>query len=75
MTSVFSAVPLVLYTRVLQHAQQSIEKEKEQSEHANNKAHSKAVLLFGFADFCLVYVVNIHRLPLVSNPTTGFYQM
>ena len=23
---------------------------------------SKAVLIFGFADFCLVYVVNNHRL-------------
>jgi len=47
---------------VLQHAQQSTEKEKEQSEYTNSKAHSKAVLLFGFADFCLIYVVNNHRL-------------
>jgi len=54
MTSIFSIVLLVLYTRVLQHAQQGTEKEKEQSEYANNKARYKAVLLFGFADFCLM---------------------
>ena len=39
----FSIVPLLLCTRVLQHAQQSTEKEKEQSEYAKNKAHYKAV--------------------------------
>jgi len=27
-----------------------------------NKAHNKAVLLFGFDDFCLMYVVKNHRL-------------
>ena len=53
---------LSLYTRVLQYAQQSTEKEKEQSEYARNKACTRAVLLFGFADFCLMYVVNKHRL-------------
>ena len=62
MASVFSTVPLVLYTRVLQHAQQSTEKEKEQSEYVNNKAFCKAVLLFGFADFCLMHAVNNHKL-------------
>ena len=58
MTSVFSEVLLALYTRLLQHAQQSTEKEKEQSEYANNKA----VLLLGVADFCLMFVVNNRRL-------------
>ena len=43
MTSVFSEVPLALFTRVLQHAQQSKEKEKVQSEYANNKACCKAL--------------------------------
>ena len=61
-TSVFSIVLLVLYIRVFQHAQRSTEKEKEQSEYANNKDHSKTVLLYGFADFCLMHVVNNHRL-------------
>jgi len=51
MTSVFSEVLLALYTRMLQHAQRSTEKEKRQSEYANNKACCKAVLLFGVADF------------------------
>ena len=61
----FSILPLVLYTKVLQHTQQSTkstEKEKEQSEYANNKARSKAALVFGFADFCLMHVMNNHRL-------------
>ena len=62
MTSIFSVVVLLLYTRVFQHAQRSTEKEKEQSEYANNKAHNKAVLLFGFDEFCLMHVVNNHRL-------------
>ena len=75
MTSVFNTVPLVLYTRVLQHAQQSTEKEKEQSEYANNKAHSKAVLLFGFADFYLMYVVNNHRLLTSQLPHHRFYRI
>jgi len=62
MASVFSEVPLALYTRVLQHAQLSTEKEKEQGEYANNKAFCKAVMLLGVADFCLMFVVNNHRL-------------
>ena len=62
MTSAFRELLLVLYTRVLQHAQQSTEKEKEQGEYANNKACCKAVLLLGFTDFCLMFVVNNHRL-------------
>jgi len=37
MTSVFSIVPLVLYTKVLQHAQQITV--KEQNEYANNNHH------------------------------------
>ena len=59
MTLVFSEVPLALYTRVLQHAQRSTctEKEKEQSEYPNNKACCKVVLLFGVADFCLMFVI------------------
>jgi len=35
------------------------EKEKEQSEYANNKACCKAVLLF---KFCLMFIVNNHKL-------------
>ena len=35
---------------------------KKQSEHANNKACKKVVLLFGFADFCLMYAANNHKL-------------
>ena len=66
MTSVFSEVPLALYTRLFQHAQQSTKKEKEQSEYSNNKA--LAVLLLGVANFCLMLVVNNRRL---SNPTTN----
>ena len=62
MTSVFSEVPLALYTRLLQHAQRSTEKEKEQSEYASNKAFCKAVLLLGVADFCLMFVVNNRKL-------------
>jgi len=62
MTSVFSEVLLALYTRLLQHAQQSTEREKEQSEYARNKAFCKAVLLLGAADFCLMFVVNNHWL-------------
>ena len=58
MTSVFSEVPLALYIRLLQHAQRSTKKEKEQSEYANNKACCKAVLLLGVANFCLMFVVN-----------------
>jgi len=61
-TSAFSEVPLALYVRVLQHAQQSTKKEKELSEYANNKACCKAVLLLGVADFCLMFVVNNRRL-------------
>ena len=61
MTSIFSIVLLVLYARLLQHAQLSTEQEKEQSEYANNKARNKAVLLFGFANFCLVHVINNHN--------------
>ena len=57
-TSVFSEVPLALYARVLQHAQQTAKKEKEQSKYANNKACCKAVLLLGITDFCLMFVVN-----------------
>ena len=67
MTLVFSKVLLLLYIRVLQHAQQSTEKEKEESEYANNKARCKAVLLFGFADFCLMFVVNNQRFVRFSN--------
>ena len=59
MTSDFSKVLLALYTRVLQNAQQSTGK-KKQSEH--NEARSKAVLLFGFTNFCLMFVENNHRL-------------
>ena len=62
MTLVFSEVPLVLYARVLQHAQRSVKKEKEQSEYASNKACCKAVLLLGVADFCLMFVANNRRL-------------
>ena len=62
MTSVFIEVLLALYTRALQHGQQSTEKEKEQNEYTNNEACCKVVLLFGFADFCLMFVVNNHRL-------------
>ena len=62
MTSVFSEVPLALYVRVLQHAQRSTKKEKEQSEYANHKACCKAVLLLGVADFCLMFGVNNRRL-------------
>ena len=42
-------------------------------EYVNNKACNKAVLLFGFADFCLMYIVNKHRLltPQVTN-TAGY---
>ena len=47
MTSIFSEVLLALYTRLLQHAQQSTEKEKEQSEYASNKAFCKAVFFIG----------------------------
>ena len=60
MTSSFSRMPLLLYTRVLQHAQQSTKKEKQQVN--NNNAGNKAVLLLGFADFCLMFVVINHRL-------------
>ena len=66
MTSIFSIVLLVLYARLLQHAQLSTEQEKEQSEYAinkaRNKARNKAVLLFGFTSFCLVHVINNNRL-------------
>jgi len=61
MTSVFSELPLALYTRLLQHTQPSTKKEKEQSEYASNKAFCKAVLLLGVADFCLMFVVNNRR--------------
>jgi len=74
MTSIFSTVLLALYTSVLQHAQQSTQNGKEQCECANNKVCNKAVLLFGFADFCLMYVV-VGRLLTPSNPTTGFYRI
>jgi len=46
---------------------------KEQSEYANIQDCYKAVLLFGIADFCLMFLVNNRR--LVSNPTTGFYRI
>ena len=62
MTSVFSEALLALYTRLLQHAQLSTEKEKEQSEYACNKAFCKAVLLLGVAGFCSMFVVNNRRL-------------
>ena len=55
MTSIFSILLLMLCTRVLQHAQQSTENGKKQCECANNKARNKAVLFFGFTDFCLMY--------------------
>ena len=38
-----------------------MEKEKEQGDYANNKACCKAALLLGFANFCLMFVVNNHR--------------
>ena len=47
---------------LLLHAQRSTEKEKEQSEYASNKVFCNAVLLLGIADFCLMFVVNNHRL-------------
>ena len=43
MTTVFSTVPLILYSRVLQHPQRSTENGKEQSEYANSKAQNKAI--------------------------------
>ena len=71
MTSDFSEVPLALHTRLLQHDKRSTEMEKEQSEYASNKAFCKAVLLLGIANFCLMFIVNNHRL-LTRNSTTGF---
>ena len=44
-------------------------RKKEQSECV---ARSKAVLLFGFADFCLMYVVSNS---VVNNLTKGIYQI
>ena len=35
-------------------------KTKKESKYANNKARYKAVMEFGFADFCLMFVVNNH---------------
>ena len=64
MTSIFSIVLLVLYARLLQHAQLSTEQEKEQSEYANNKARNKAVLLFGF---CQLLFDVCNKQPQVTN--------
>ena len=36
------------------------------SSYVNNKGRNEAVLLFGLADFCFMYLVNNHR--RFSNP-------
>ena len=66
MTSVFIEVLLALYTKALQHAQPSTEKEKEQSEYTNNEAGCKAVLLFGFADCRLLFDVCSKQLQVTN---------
>jgi len=54
-------VPLLLYQSASAHPEK-YRKGKEQSEYANNMAHNEPVLLFGFANLCLMHVVNNRRL-------------
>ena len=63
MTSVFSIVQFVLYTRVLQYAQQSTEKKKEQSSQLGCFVIWLCRLLF---DACSIFSFDVLRLNEIS---------